>query len=86
MLRLHILKIDLVIVHFSANTEPEAFEGDMVLTNKQEELIKEAIKTGKNIETIESEKFAATTAIFPKWTNGVVPYILSPSLSKLHFI
>ena len=70
----------------SASKEPKAFEGDMVLTNKQKELIKEAIKTGNNIESLESEKFAATTAVFPKWTNGVVPYILSPSLSMLYYM
>ena len=53
----------------------------MVLTRKQNDLIQEAIDTGKNIDAIESRRFGATTAAFPKWTNGIVPYVLSPSLS-----
>ena len=74
----------MVYDYLSADKGPEVFEGDMVLSGKQNQLIKEAIKTGKSISSIESEKFAATTAVFPKWTNGIVPYVLSSSLSTLH--
>jgi len=65
-----------------ASGESKPFEGDMVLTRKQNDLIQEAIDTGKNIDTIESKRYGATTAAFPKWTNGIVPYVLSPSLSR----
>ncbi|XP_065064807.1 zinc metalloproteinase nas-13-like isoform X3 [Rhopilema esculentum] len=58
------------------------FEGDMAFTTEQIEIVKESIKTKKDIEEVASVKYAATNAAFPKWTNAIMPYTLSSSLSS----
>ena len=53
------------------------FEGDIVLTRGQEEILQQANEGG-------ARQQAFRTDMVYRWDNGVVPYVLDLSLSKLN--
>ena len=53
------------------------FEGDIVLTKGQEAILTEANKGGASEQAFQ-------THFLYLWNNGVVPYVLDRSLSKLN--
>ncbi len=70
---------DVRISHFIAENEgindPNLFEGDMILS-------KEQIKKAEAGEDIDSSRKRGSSR-FRLWPNGVVPYVIAPSLGKL---
>ena len=54
------------------------FEGDIVLTNGQEEILQQAKEGG-------ARQQAFQTNMVYRWDDGVVPFVLHISLSKLNY-